>query len=180
MRRQYRAGDVVAAGAWAWAAAPGRTFVLIDAQSAISGLVQARADLWLVADSAAERVGRSDVMSSAAELGAWFFEDLTGDGVPDLFGWVADSAGVSYPVFLPGAAGALREEIALAAAGWRFATDEDPATAPDLVPGTAGACALKLWADEPTPDGSPPGWRYLPILRDGRLEAPRPAQPACP
>ncbi len=180
MRRQYRSGDVIAGGAWVWPSGPGRTFVLVDAQSGLDGLVQARADLWLVGDGAAERVGRSDVMPSAARFGAWRFEDLTGDGIPDLFGYVADSAGVGYPVFLPGAAGALREEIAIAAATWRFATDENPSSEPDVVMGSAGACALKLWAEEPLPDGSPGGWRYLTILRDGRLDPPRADAPMCP
>lgn len=177
MRSQYRARDIVAAGAWTWVAADGSIYVLIDAQSAIMDLVQARAELWRVTDSSVTPVGRSDVMSSAAEFGAYTFEDLTGDGVPDFFGYVADSAGVSYPVFLPGARGGLIEELAPAAPGWRFAT-EDPDT-PQIVRGPGGACALQLRATDAPPDGQPEGWRYLALFRSGTLGPPRAVAPDC-
>ena len=150
-------------------------YVLIDVQSAIEDLVQARAELWLVNDSAVERVGRSDVMPSAAEFGAFAFADLTADGLPDLFGYVADSAGIKYPVFIPGARGGMVELIADAAPGWRFST-EDPEL-PEVIAGPTGACALQLWAETP-PDGSTEGWRYL-VLRPDGLGAPQAQAPDC-
>jgi len=177
VRARYTARDLVAAAAWTWAAPAGITFVLIDAQSTIEGVVQARADLWVVSDSGPSSVGQSEVMSSAAEFDAFAFEDLNGDGLPDLFGSVADSAGVAYPVFIPGARGAMREEIAIAAAGWRFETADDHL--PQVVPGAARACALQLWTEASPPDGRDAGWRYLPILSDGRLGPPSVDRPSC-
>lgn len=176
VRGQYQARDLIAAGAFTWAAAGDTMFVMVDAQSAIDGLVQARADLWLVAGGAAQQVGRSDMMPSAAEFGAWWFEDLTGDGVPELFGYVADSAGVTYPVFIPGAVGALTEEIAGSAPGYLFATED---SLPEVLRGLRRACALKLWAEEPVPDSQPAGWRYFPVLQDGQLMRPVRQAPIC-
>lgn len=167
---------MVAAGAWTWTGPGGAIYVLIDAQSAIEDLVQARAELWMVADTSARQIGRSDVMPSAAEFGAFAFEDLTGDGLPDLFGFVADSAGVSFPVFIPGARGGMIDELAAAAPGWRFAV-EDPST-PQVVTGPSGGCALQVWA-EGAPDGQPEGWRYLALRRDGSLGPPQSAVPEC-
>jgi len=168
---------VAAAGAWTWVAVEGTVYVLIDAQSLIQDLVQARAELWAVNDSAATFIGRSDVMPSAAEFGAFTFEDLTGDGMPDLFGYVADSAGTSYPVFIPGARGGMVDELAAAAQSWRFSTD-DP-DAPEVLAGSAGPCALKLWAEDPAPDGQAAGWRYLSLRRDGSLGLPLAQPPVC-
>jgi hypothetical protein len=176
VRREYTARDLVAAGAFTWQSDSGGTFVLIDVQSTIEALVQARADLWVVKDSVALPLARSDVMPSAAEFGAWAFEDLTGDGIPDFFGYVADSAGVSYPVFLPGAMGALSDEIATAAPGYRFDTID---SIPTVISGVFGNCALRLWAEDPVPDGADAGWRYLPMLEGGRLMAPVARQPDC-
>ena len=176
VRSQYQASDVSAAGAWTWEVPGTGVYVLIDVQSQIQDLVQARAELWLVNDSTVSRVGRSDVMPSAAEFGAFAFEDLTGDGLPDLFGYVADSAGIRYPVFVPGARGGMVELIADAAPGWRFSS-EDPEL-PEVITGPLGACALRLWAEGPVPDGVAEGWRYLTLLRDG-LGAPRVQPPDC-
>jgi len=178
VRERYTSPDMVAAGAWTWTGPLNIEFVLIDAQSTIEGVVQARADLWAVTDSGAGPVGQSEVMPSAAEIGAFAFEDLSGDGLPDLFGYVADSAGVAYPVFIPGARGAMREEIAIAAAGWHFETAEDHL--PQVAPGSGRACALQLWVEQDPPDGNGSGWRYLRVLPDGRLDAPTVEPPACP
>jgi hypothetical protein len=177
VRARYAAGDAVPAGAWTWSAGDGRRYVLVDLQSAVVGLVQARAELWVVADGAPARVGASDVMASAGEFGAYAFEDLTGDGLPDFFGYVADSSGEDYPVFLPGSAGALREEIVLAAPQWRF--DLDESHQPTVLRGAAGPCALALWAPEGALDGRPEGWRWLALGRDGRLASPVADQPVC-
>ncbi len=178
VQQQYRAPDIVPAGAFRWIGRDGATYVLVDVQSAIAGLVQARVDLWMLTDSGIAPLGRSDVMPSAAAIGAFAFEDLTGDGLPDLLGYVADSAGVSYPVLIPGAHGAMGEELAPAAPGWRFATDTD--SLPRAVRDSRGAgCYVQLWAEDPL-DGRGDGWRYLPLLRGGRLGAPRAAVPACP
>jgi hypothetical protein len=179
VRAAYGAADITAAGAWVWEGPLGITFVLVDAQSAIEGIVQGRADLWVVTDSGAAPVGRSEVMPSVAEIGAFAFEDLTGDGFPDLFGWVADSAGVRYPVFLVGASGGLREEIAIAATGWVFESEPDGERVPDVLPGPSRACALRLWALDPAPDRGGEGWRFVPVLPDGRLGAPRREPPDC-
>jgi hypothetical protein len=176
VRREYGARDLIAAGAFTWTGAGDTIFVLVDAQSAIDGLVQARADLWAVGDSVPVAVGRSDVMPAAAEFGAWAFEDLTGDGLPDFFGYVADSAGVSYPVFMPGASGTLTEELSLAAPGFIFATED---SLPSVMPGALGPCALRLWAEAPAPDSGMAGWRYLPILPDGGLLRPMRQPPVC-
>lgn len=190
MQQQYRAPDAVAAGAFTWTAQDGATFVLVDIQSTIAGLVQARADLWMVTDSGIAPVGRSDVMPSAAEVGAFAFEDLTGDGLPDLLGFVADSAGTGYPVFIPGARGAMADELAAAAPGWRFTVETDSLPravravgdvgAVPAVRGDAGpACYVQLWVEDPAPDGAGGGWRFLPLLRGGRLGGPAAAPPVC-
>lgn len=176
VRTQYVARDLIAAGAFTWTAAPETTFVMVDAQSAIDGMVQARADLWLVTGATAQQLGRSDMMPSAAEFGAWAFEDLTGDGLPELFGYVADSAGVSYPVFIPGSLGALTEEIAGSAPGYLFATED---SLPSVLRGVRRACALKVWAEAPVPDSQPAGWRYFPVLADGQLMRPIREPPTC-
>ena len=43
VRARYQSSDMIAAGAWTWVAPDGTTFVLIDAQSTVEDLVQARA-----------------------------------------------------------------------------------------------------------------------------------------
>jgi hypothetical protein len=179
VRARYDAPDAVAAGAWTWMARDGSRFVLVDVQSTVEGVVQARLDLWLVADTAALLVGRSDVMPAAAEIGAFAVDDFTRDGVPDLFGFVGDSAGVRFPVFIPGAQGAMADELAPAAPSWRFATEE-PALPQVVVGAGGGACALQLWAEAGAPDRGPEGWRYLSLLPEGRLGPPQAAPPACP
>jgi hypothetical protein len=176
VRRTYREADLTPAGAYVWEGA-GVTFVLVDVQSTVEGVVQGRADLWAVSDSGPAAVGRSEAFPAAAEIGAYAFADLTGDGLPDLFGWLADSAGVSYPVFVPGARGGMREEIAVAAAGWRFEMDDQHP--PQVLPGTERACALQLWATSGAPDGRGDGWRYLGVLPDGTLLRPAADPPTC-
>lgn len=47
VQQQYRAPDIVPAGAFRWVGRDGATYVLVDVQSAIQGLVQARVDLWI-------------------------------------------------------------------------------------------------------------------------------------
>ena len=177
MRAQYLARDVAAAGAWTWEAPGVGTWVLIDVQSLIENLVQARAELWLATDSGVTLVGRSDVMPSAAEFGAFAFEDLTGDGLPDLFGYVADSAAVRYPVFVTGARGGMIENIADAAPGWRFSAEDSEL--PEVLRSLQEACALRLWAEAPVPDGGAEGWRYLTLRRRGELSAPQVQAPDC-
>jgi hypothetical protein len=177
VRARYGTPDVIAAGAWTWTGPDGTSYVLVDAQSAIAGVVQARLDLWVVTDSAELMLGRSDVMPSAAEIGAFGVADFSGDGLPDLFGYVADSSAVRYPVYLPGARGGITEELSLAAPGWRF--DADDPHEPAVVGGAAGPCALQLWADTPAPDGKPAGWRWLLVLRRG-LGGPTADEPVCP
>jgi hypothetical protein len=176
VRRQYRSQDAIAAGAWTWVSPRGPVWVLVDVQSTIEGIVQARADLWGADSAGIALVGRSQPMPAAAEIGAWAFEDLTGDGIPDLFGYVADSAGVTYPVFIPGGRGALGEEIEVVAPSWVFPTDEDHT--PQLLRGAA-PCALQLWADVPAPDNGPAGWRYLAIIPEGHLAPPSAVAPVC-
>lgn len=175
VRAQYQAGDVVAAGAWTLES-PAGVFVMVDLQSTVPGLVQARADLWLVDSSGARRLARSDVMQAAAEIGAYTFEDLTGDGLPDLLGYVADSAGTSYPIFLAGAVGSMSDEIVAAAPGWRFAVDD---SLPRVYVGPFGPCAVQLWAEDDAPDGLGANWRYLAFVRGGSLGPPRVQRPEC-
>ncbi len=177
VRARYGSSDLAATGAWTWTGSDSSVFVLIDAQSTVEDLVQARADLWMARDTAIMPIGRSDVMASTAEIGAYAFLDLTGDGLPDLFGYVADSAGVSYPIFLAGARGAMPEELASVAPAWRFDTGDDHL--PRLLTGSAGACALQLWAEEPAPDQQGEGWRYLPLVPGGPLGPPQRLPPAC-
>jgi hypothetical protein len=178
VRGRYTATDAGATGAWAWTAPTGAAFVLVDVQSTEEGVVQGRLDLWAVTGQQVQAVGRSAVMSSAATFGAFAFEDVTGDGLPDFLGFVADSAEVAYTVFIPGASGMMTDEIELSAPGWRFSTDQQ--NAPSVVRGQAGPCALRLWAEEPAPDGQPAGWRFLEIRRRGaQLAAPSAAPPAC-
>ena len=177
VRAHYAARDAAVTGAWTWIASDTSIFVFVDVQSTAAGEVQARADLWLVADTVTFEVGRSDPLPAAAEIGAYGVEDLTGDGVPDLFGYVADSAGVRYPIFITGRRGAMSDELADAAPGWRFATEEPQL--PAVVPGPHGPCAVQLWAEDPPPDGRPAGWRYLVIAPEGRLGAPSADTPAC-
>lgn len=177
MREQYSTGDAIAAGAWTWEPPDGPVWVLVDVQSTIPDLVRARVDLWAGDSAAVTRMARSDVMPSAAEFGAYAFEDLNGDGLPDFFGYVADSAGVSFPVFIPGAHGAMADVLEDAARGWQFATDDT--VLPRIVRGQGGACALQLWAEAP-PDSSPAGWRYLALERRASLSPPAAAAPTCP
>lgn len=171
------ATDATATGGWTWAAADGTVFVLIDVQSTVEDVVQGRLDLWVATARGTSPVGRSAAMPLAASFEAYAFEDVTGDGLPDFFGAVVDSAETAYAVFLPGATGLMVEELESNAPGWRFSTDT--ATPPDLLRGPRETCALKLWADAPAPDGQAPGWRYLAFLRGGRLGAPSAAAPAC-
>lgn len=177
VRSRYTAPDVEAAGAWVWTGPDSVHFVLVDVQSAIQGVVQGRAELWMASDSDAALFGRSEVLPSVAQIGAYAFEDLSGDGVPDLFGFVSDSSGVTYPVFIPGSRPGMTEEITLAAAGWRFSVEEEyqPRT---HAPGGV-VCAIQLWAEEPAPDGAAPGWRWLALQRDGRLAPPTGVPPTC-
>ena len=177
MRAQYTAPDIEAAGAWVWTGRDSLTWVLIDAQSSVQGLVQARAELWLANATQAEVYGRSEVMPSAAAIGAYNFEDLSGDGVPDLLGFVTDSSEIAYPVFLPGSRPGMTEEIALAAPGWKFSTDEEHLPQPFAENGVT--CAIALWAVESPPDNGPEGWRWLSLQRDGTLSAPMQVAPSC-
>jgi hypothetical protein len=177
VRQTYGSPDAVAAAAYTWTAPTGTVFVLVDVESGIEGVVQARADLWAVGDSAPTRLGRSDVMASAATIGAFAFEDVTGDGVPDLLGYVADSAGTAYPVFLPGARGMMADQIEPAAAGFRLSAEPD--VAPRIFAGPRGPCALQLWAEGPAPDSAPAGWRYLALRPSGELGPPTAVPPRC-
>jgi hypothetical protein len=176
VRRQYQSPDAIAAGAWTWSSPRGVVWVLVDVQSTIEGIVQARAELWGSDDSGVALVGRSQPMPAAAEIGAYAFEDLTGDAIPDLFGYVADSAGVTFPVFIPGGTGALAEEIEVAAPSWVFLTDEEH---PPTVLRGATPCALRIWTDAPAPDRGPAGWRYLAIVPPGHLAPPSASAPSC-
>jgi len=177
VRLRYDATDASATGGWTWAAGDGTIYVLIDVQSTVEDVVQGRLDLWAATAQGTAPVGRSATMPLAASFEAYAFEDVTGDGLPDFFGSVVDSAETAYAVFLPGATGLMVEEIEANASGWRFSTDA--ANLPDLVRGPQGACALKLWADTPTPDGQVPGWRFLALQRRGQLGAPSAAPPSC-
>jgi hypothetical protein len=178
VRDRYTAQDVVANAAWTWTSPAGPVFVMVDVESGVEGVVQATADLWMVADNTAQRVGRSELLPSVASMRVFVFEDLTGDGLPDFLGAVADSAQVEYPAFFPGARANLTEEIETAGTGYRFSTaDENP---PTVMRGPTGqACALQLWAEDPTPDSLPAGWRYLALLRAGELAKPIPVPPVC-
>ncbi len=178
VRVTYTRPDAIAAAAYTWTSPTGPVFVLVDVESGTAGVVQARADLWVETDSAPVRLGRSDVMASAATIGAFAFEDVTGDGLPDLLGFVADSTGASYPIFLAGARGSMGDQIEIAAAGWRFSAE--PESAPRIYGGPHGSCGVQLWADEPAPDSQPAGWRYLVVQRDGQLAPPTARPPACP
>jgi hypothetical protein len=178
VRARYTSSDQVASSAWAWTALDSTIFVMVDVQSAVPGFVQGRADLWTVSGGEPTVLGRSAVMPSMASLGAFSFEDVTGDGLPDFFGFVADSADTEYPVFLPGAHGALVEELEIAGSGYRFSLDE--ANAPTVLRGPGAlACALQLWVEEPAADSLPAGWRYLALGRGGQLDRPSVVPPAC-
>ena len=178
VKGQYTAPDVIANAAWTWTAPDSVVFVVVDVESAIEGVVQATVDLWSVADGAPQRFARSELLPSVASLSALVFEDLTGDGIPDFLGTVADSAGVEYPVFFPGARANLTEEIQMAGSGYHFSTDEQ--TPPAVLRGLSGmACAVQLWADGSVPDSLPAGWRFLALLRNGALDKPMPLAPPC-
>jgi hypothetical protein len=178
VRTRYTSSDQVASAAWAWLAPDSAVFVMIDVQSTIEGVVQGRADLWTVSGGEPTVLGRSAVMPSMASLGGYVFEDVTGDGLPDFFGFVADSADTAYPVFLPGARGALVEEMEIAGSGFRFSLGE--ANAPTIVRGPGGlACALQLWVEGPAADSLPAGWRYLALGRGGQLQRPSVTPPPC-
>jgi len=177
VKESYHSPDLLPAAAYSWTAPDGTIFILVDVESGIQGVVQARADLWAVGDSAPVLVGRSDVMPSAATIGVFAFEDITRDGIPDLLGYVADSAGTAYPIFLAGARGAMAEQIEMAAPGFRLSAD--PEQPPRVFSGPQGPCAIRAWADEPAPDSLPAGWRYLPLRRAGQLGEPAATPPAC-
>ncbi len=177
VHQAYRSSDAVAAAAYTWTAPTGIVFVLVDVESGIEGVVQARADLWAVGDSAPVRLARSDLMPSAATIGAFAFADVTGDGIPDLLGYVADSAGTSYPIFLAGARGTMADQIEPAAAGFRLSAE--PEEAPRVLAGPHGACALQLWAEAPAPDSGAAGWRYLALRPSGELGSPTVNAPPC-
>ena len=178
MRALYPSSDQVVSGVWVWTALDSTIFLMVDVQSAVPGIVQGRADLWTVSGGEPTALGRSAVMPSMASLSAFWFEDLTGDGLPDFFGVVADSAETGYPVFLPGARGALVEELEIAGSGFRFSLDEE--NAPTILRSPGGlACALQLWVEESAADSLPSGWRYLALGRGGQLARPSVTPPAC-
>jgi hypothetical protein len=177
VRETYRSSDAVAASAYTWIAPTGTVFVLVDVESGLEGIVQARADLWAVADTVPVRLGRSDVMPSAGTIGAFAFEDVTGDGIPDLLGYVADSAGTAYPVFVPGARGSMADQIETAAPRYRLSAE--PETAPRFLAGPRAPCAVQVWAEAPAPDSAPAGWRYLLLQRSGELGPPTATPPLC-
>jgi hypothetical protein len=177
VRSRYTSPEAVPAAAYTWGAPDGTTFVLVAVESGIEGVIQARADLWTAGAGVPERLARSDVMPSAASIGAFVFADLTGDGLPDLLGYVADSTGAAYPVFLPGARGMLVDALEEAAGGFRLSAEVEDA--PSVVTGPGGPCALEFWAEAPAPDSQPAGWRYLALLPGGRLGAPTTGAPAC-
>jgi hypothetical protein len=178
VRARYTSSDQVASSAWAWTALDSTIFVMVDVQSAVPGFVQGRADLWAVSGGEPTVLGRSAVMPSMASLGSFWFEDLTGDGLPDFFGFIADSSDTQYPVFLPGAHGALVEELEIAGSGFHFSLDE--ANAPTVLRRPGGlACALQLWVEEPAADSLPSGWRYLALGRGGQLQRPSVTPPPC-
>jgi hypothetical protein len=177
VRARYAAPDAEAAGAWVWNSRDSLTYVLVDAQSAVQGIVQGRAELWLANDHDAALYGRSEALPSVASIGAYNFEDLSGDDIPDLLGFVSDSAEVSYPVFIPGSRAGMTEELAIAAQGWRFSTEEDHVPRPFSENGVT--CALQLWVEENAPDNGPPGWRWLVLERNGNLHAPMATAPSC-
>jgi len=177
VRRQYTSPELVPAAAYTWTAPDGTVFVLVDVESGVEGVVQARADLWMAGDGAVMRLARSDVMPEAATIGAFAFEDISGDGLPDLLGYVADSAGTAYPIFLPGARGMLVDALPEAAAGFRLtAQPEQPAR---VLAGPHGACAIQVWAEAPSPDSLPSGWRYLALQSGEHLGPPASAPPTC-
>lgn len=178
VRETYRSRDAVAAALYTWTAPGGIVFVLVDVESGIRGVTQARADLWAAGDSTPILLGRSDVMPSAATIGAFAFEDVTGDGLPDLLGYVADSAGAAYPIFLAGARGMMADQLETAAAGFRLSAE--PEEAPHVFAGPRGPCALVLWAEAPAPDSGAAGWRYLAVRPAGELGPPTAAPPQCP
>lgn len=177
VRQTYGSSDAMAAAAYTWTSPAGIAFVLVDVESAVEGLLQARADLWAVGDSGPVRLGRSDVMPSAATIGAFAFEDVTGDGIPDLLGYVSDSAGTSYPIFVPGARGMMADQIETAAPRWKLSAE--PETAPRFLAGAHAPCALQVWAEAPAPDSAPAGWRYLLLRRSGELDPPTATPPQC-
>jgi hypothetical protein len=178
VRARYTSADVAPSAAWTWTGPTGTVFVIVDVESAIEGVVQAVADLWSVTDGTPRRIARSQVMPSVASMRALVFEDVTGDGLPDLLGAIADSAEAEYPIFLPGAQANLIDELEIAGAGYHFDIGE-PNT-PAVVPGRGGAgCALRLWATEPAPDSLPAGWRYLALRRGGTLDQPSAVAPDC-
>jgi hypothetical protein len=177
VRGQYASRDAIPAAAYTWSGPDGTIFVLVAVESGIEGVIQARADLWAAGPGAPARLASSDVMPSAATIGVFAFADLTGDGLPDLLGYVADSAGAAYPVFLPGARGMLVDELEEAAGGFRLSAEEEDA--PAVVSGPGGPCALEFWAEAPAPDSQPAGWRYLVLLPGGHLGAPTVHAPAC-
>lgn len=177
MHAQYTFRDAVAAGAWTWTSSDGLVWVLVDVQSAVPGVVQARVELWAGDTASVTRIGRSEVMPAAAEFGGYVFEDVTGDDVPDFLGSIADSAGVSYPVFIPGIRGAMADQLEDAGRGFVWSLDD--ATPPQVVHGATGlVCGIQLWAEQ-GPDSLPAGWRYLQFGRAG-LGPPSVTPPACP
>ena len=177
MKEQYHAHDVEAAAAWVWTGKDGVSYVMIDAQSAVQGIVQGRAELWIANEQQAALFGQSETLPSVAEFGAYAFEDMTGDTVPDFFGYVSDSSGISYPVFIPGAHPGMNEQIAINAPGWHFSTDEDHMPTPFGPPGRP--CALQLWAQDSLPDQGAAGWRWMSILHGGDLAPPAKSPPDC-
>jgi hypothetical protein len=178
VRQTYAQSDAIAAAAYTWTSPVGAVFVLVDVESGVAGVVQSRADLWVAIDSAPVRLGRSDVMPSAASIGAFAFEDITGDAIPDLLGYVADSAGASFPIFLIGARGSMGDQIEIAAPGYRFSAD--PEAAPRIYGGPHGPCGIQLWAAAPAPDSQAEGWRYLLVQRGEQLTRPVAQPPSCP
>jgi hypothetical protein len=178
VRERYTARDALASGAWTWESSTGERYVLLEVQSALAGIVQVRADLWVATDSLLIPVGRSDVMPSGAAIGAFAFADLTADGLPDLLGYVADSADTRFAIFIPGARGAMVDELA-SLAGWRFALADGDSLPAALGSRRGAACYLKLWAEAPVPDGGAEGWRYLAIESFGRLGPPASTPPPC-
>lgn len=171
VRASYTSPEVDAFASWETSVGPER-LLAVALRSFPPYDPVLRIDFWMAdVNGAPYRYARSEVFSGANEIEVSRFEDLSGDGVPDLAAEIMDTLSGSRSVLLLGARGTVDDVLDVVARGWLFTVG------PPRVPESA-ACAIRIWALDPAPDSLAAGWRYLPVTERG-VGRPQSRLPPC-